>query len=375
MATITYTVTVATGTNQYSANANKFYINGEVSPVLELKEGNTYKFDQSDSTNGTGGGHPLRFSATANGTWGTPPGGTAGTGVEYTTGVTTNGTPGTAGAYTQIVVAPVATTGAPVLFYYCSNHSGMGNTALTPPPTSGQTFFNPTMDEVIEEAFERTSMRGTRTGFQLRSARRSLNIMFQEWANRGVHLWKIKLAKIPLVQGQAEYSYATDSTNFPNDLDEVLEAYYRNNSEPTAPQDIALTKIDRSAYSQTPNKLAQGTPSQYYAQRKLNPSIFLYTTPSASVSDATTPSNYQFCFYYMARIQDTGAYTNTADVVNRFYPCMMSGLAYYLSLKFDPERTPALERTYESEMLRALDADNQGTSSFISPQTFYGDGV
>ncbi len=190
-----------------------------------------------------------------------------------------------------------------------------------------------------------------------------------------VHLWKIKLAKIPLVQGQAEYSYATDSTNFPNDLDEVLEAYYRNNSEPTAPQDIALTKIDRSAYSQTPNKLAQGTPSQYYAQRKLNPSIFLYTTPSASVSDATTPSNYQFCFYYMARIQDTGAYTNTADVVNRFYPCMMSGLAYYLSLKFDPERTPALERTYESEMLRALDADNQGTSSFISPQTFYGDGV
>jgi hypothetical protein len=375
MATITYTVTVATGTNQYSANANKFYINGEVSPVLELKEGNTYKFDQSDSTNGTGGGHPLRFSATANGTWGTPPGGTAGTGVEYVTGVTTNGTPGTAGAYTQIVVAPVATTGAPVLFYYCSNHSGMGNTALTTPPTSGQTFFNPTMDEVIEEAFERTSMRGTRTGFQLRSARRSLNIMFQEWANRGVHLWKIKLAKIPLVQGQAEYSYATDSTNFPNDLDEVLEAYYRNNSDATAPQDIALTKIDRSAYSQTPNKLAQGTPSQYYAQRKLNPSIFLYTTPSASVSDATTPSNYQFCFYYMARIQDTGAYTNTADVVNRFYPCMMSGLAYYLSLKFDPERTPALERTYESEMLRALDADNQGTSSFISPQTFYGDGV
>ena len=375
MATITYTVTVATGTNQYSANANKLYINGEVSPVLELKEGNTYKFDQSDSTNGTGGGHPLRFSATANGTWGTPPGGTAGTGVEYTTGVTTNGTPGTAGAYTQIVVAPVATTGAPVLFYYCSNHSGMGNTALTTPPTSGQTFFNPTMDEVIEEAFERTSMRGTRTGFQLRSARRSLNIMFQEWANRGVHLWKVKLAKVPLVQGQAEYSFATDSTNFPNDLDEVLEAYYRNNSEPTAPQDIALTKIDRSAYSQTPNKLAQGTPSQYYAQRKLNPSIFLYTTPSASVSDATTPSNYQFCFYYMARIQDTGAYTNTADVVNRFYPCMMSGLAYYLSLKFDPERTPALERTYESEMLRALDADNQGTSSFISPQTFYGDGV
>ena len=176
MATITYTVTVATGTNQYSASANKFYINGEVSPVLELQEGNTYIFDQSDSTNGTGGAHPLRFSATANGTWGTAPGG--GAGVEYTTGVTTSGTPGNAGAYTQIVVAPVQTVGAPVLFYYCSNHSGMGNTALTTPPTSGETFFNPSMDEIIEEAFERTNMRGTRTGFQLRSARRSLNILF-----------------------------------------------------------------------------------------------------------------------------------------------------------------------------------------------------
>ena len=291
MATITYTVTVAAGTNQYSASANKFYINGEVSPVLELQEGNTYIFDQSDSTNGTGGGHPLRFSATANGTWGTAPGG--GAGVIYTTGVTTTGTPGNAGANTTIVVAPVQNVGAPVLFYYCSNHSGMGNTALTTPPTSGETFFNPSMDEIIEEAFERTNMRGTRTGYQLRSARRSLNIMFSEWANRGIHLWKIKLAKIPLIQGQAEYSFATDSVNFPNDLDEVLEAYYRNNSTPTAPQDVALTKIDRSQYSQTPNKLTKGTPSQYYAQRKLNPSIFLYATPSSSISSTTTPSIFQ----------------------------------------------------------------------------------
>ena len=77
----------------------------------------------------------------------------------------------------------------------------------------------------------------------------------------------------------------------------------------------------------------------------------------------------------MAQIEDPGAYTNTSDVVNRFYPCMMSGLAYYLSMKYSPERTQELERIYESEFLRALDADNQGTSTFISPQTFYGDGV
>ena len=362
MATITYKVTVATGTNKYGTG-NKYYLNGEANVVLYLQEGNTYIFDQSDSTNST---HRIAFSTTDNGSWG---GGT-----EYTTGVTVTGSAGTDGK-TTINVAPVRTTGAPYLFYYCVNHSGMGNNALTISPTSGETEFNPQIDEIIEEAYERTGVLGTRTGYQLRSARRSLNILFQEWGNRGIHLWKVKLAKVPLVEGQAEYSFASDSENFPSDISDVLEAYYRNNSDATAPQDIALTKIDRSTYSQTPNKLAKGTPSQYYVERKLNPSIFLYTTPSASVSDSTTPSNFQFCFYYLSKIQDVGAYNNTSDVINRFYPCMISGLSYYLSQKVSPERSAELERRYESEMLRALDADNQGTSSFISPQTFYGDGV
>jgi hypothetical protein len=361
MATITYTVTVATGTTQYGTG-NKYYINGELAPVLYLQEGNTYIFDQSDSTNDT---HQLAFSTNPNND----------PAASYTTGVTSTGTPGTSGAKTTIVVAPVKKTGAPVLFYYCTLHSGMGHAAQTISPTSGEAEYNPQIDEIIEEAYERTGVLGTRTGYQLRSARRSLNVMFQEWGNRGVHLWKVKLAKIPLVEGQAEYNFASDSTNFPEDIDSVLEAYYRNNSTTTAPVDVALTKIDRSAYSATPNKLAKGTPSQYYVERKLNPSIFLYTTPSSSVSSTTTPSSFQFCFYYLARIQDAGSYNYTSDIVNRFYPCMMSGLAYYLSQKVSPERSGELERRYESEMLRALDADNQGTSSFISPQTFYGDGV
>jgi hypothetical protein len=364
VATITYTVTVATGTNQYGTG-NKFYINGELAPVLYLQEGNTYIFDQSDTSNATGGSQVLSFSTNPNNS---PV-------AAYTTGVTSTGTPGNAGANTTIVVAPVRTTGAPLLFYYSTVTAGMGNTAQTISPTSETTEFNPQMDDIIEEAFERTGVRGTRTGYQLRSARRSLNIMFQEWGNRGVHLWKVKLAKIPLVQGQAEYSYASDSANFPDDISTVLEAYYRNNSTTTAPQDIALTQISRSQYSQTPNKLTQGTPSQYYVARRLNPSIFLYATPSSSVSSTTTPSSFQFCFYYLSKIQDVGAYNNTSDVVNRFYPCMMSGLAYYLSLKYSPDRSQELERRYESELLRALDADNQGTSTFISPQTFYGDGV
>ena len=365
MATITYTVTVATGTNKYGTG-NKYYINGEANVVLYLQEGNTYIFDQSDNSNNT---HQIAFSTTDNGAWATP------AGTAYTTGVTSTGTPGTAGAKTTFNVAPVRTTGAPLLFYYCTNHSGMGNTAQTIAPTSEATEFNPQVDEIIEEAFERTGVRGTRTGYQLRSARRSLNIMFQEWANRGVHLWKVKLAKVPLVEGQAEYNFASDSVNFPDDIDSVLEAYYRNNSTTTAPVDVSLTKIDRSAYSQTANKLTKGTPSQYYVERKLNPTVFLYATPSSSVSSTSTPSSFQFCFYYLSKIQDVGAYNNTSDVVNRFYPCMMSGLAYYLSLKYSPDMSQELERRYESELLRALDADNQGTSTFISPQTFYGDGV
>ena len=177
MATITYTVTVATGTTQYGTG-NRFYINGELAPVLYLQEGNTYIFDLSDSTNDT---HQLAFSTNPNND----------PAASYTTGVTSTGTPGTSGAKTTIVVAPVKKTGAPVLFYYCTAHSGMGNAAQTIAPTSGVTEYNPQIDDIIEEAYARTGVLGTRTGYQLRSARRSLNILFSEWGNRGVHLWKI----------------------------------------------------------------------------------------------------------------------------------------------------------------------------------------
>ena len=237
--------------------------------------------------------------------------------------------------------------------------------------TSGTTAFDLPIDEIIEEAFERTGMRGNRTGYQLKSARRSLNIMFSEWGNRGVHLWKIKQATIPLVEGQAEYNYANDNTNFPQDISDVLEAFVRNNSTATAPIDTTLTKIDRSAYAALANKLSKGTPSQYYVQRTVAPSIFLFQTPSSSFSGA----NFQLKFFYVARIQDAGAYTNESDVVYRFIPCMTAGLSYYLSLKYSPETVQANKLIYEDEFKRALDEDGQRTSTFITPQTFYGDGV
>ena len=237
--------------------------------------------------------------------------------------------------------------------------------------TSGTTSFDLSIDDIIEEAYERTSVRGMRTGYHLKNARRSLNILFSEWGNRGIHLWKVKLASVPLVQGQAEYNYANDNTNFPTDINDVLEAYIRNNSTATAPVDTSLSKIDRSDYAALPNKLSQGTPSQYYVQRTTSPSVYLYQTPSSSFSGAS----YQLKFYYLARIEDAGAYTNTADVAYRFIPSMVSGLAYYLSMKVSPELTQNLKLIYEDELKRALDEDGQRTSLFISPQTFYGDGV
>ena len=248
--------------------------------------------------------------------------------------------------------------------------------------TSGTTAFNPSIDEIIEEAYERTNVRGTRTGYQLRSARRSLNILLAEWGNRGVNLWKVKLGSVPLVEGQAEYNYPNDNTNFPTDLSDILEVYVRNNTTATAPVDTALDKIGRSTYSALPNKLAKGTPSQYYMQRQAyvynaavaitaSPNLFLYTTPSSSFSGAS----YLVQFYYMGKIEDVGAYTNTSDTIFRFYPALISGLAYYLSMKYSPEQTPALKLIYEDEMLRAMQADGEQTSVYITPQTFYGDGV
>jgi len=248
--------------------------------------------------------------------------------------------------------------------------------------TSGTTAFNPSIDEIIEEAYERTNVRGTRTGYQLRSARRSLNILLSEWGNRGISLWKIKLATIPLVEGQAEYNYPNDNTNFPTDISDILEAYVRNNTTSTAPVDTAIDKIGRSTYSALPNKLSKGTPSQYYFQRQAyvrnasdviisSPNLFLYTTPSSSFSGA----NYLVRFYYMAKLEDVGAYTNTSDTIYRFYPALISGLAYYLSIKYSPDRTDSLRLLYEDELLRALNEDGQETSSYITPQTFYGDGV
>ena len=242
--------------------------------------------------------------------------------------------------------------------------------------TSGTTTFDKTfsIDEIIEEAFERLGQQDV-TGYQLKTSRRSLNIMLQEWGNRGIHYWEIAELDLDLVQGQSEYKFfrstadGTSATSNPNGvygMSDVLEAQLRNNRTATNQSDSPMTKVDRSTYAAFSNKLSQGTPNQYWVQRFIDHvSISVYPTP-----DSTNASK-DMHFYYIKRIQDVGDYTNATDMPFRFVPCMVSGLAYYLSMKYAPQMTQQMKLLYEDELARALQEDGSASSTFITPKAYY----
>ena len=242
--------------------------------------------------------------------------------------------------------------------------------------TSGTTTFDKTfsIDEIIEEAFERLGQQDV-TGYQLKTSRRSLNIMLQEWGNRGIHYWEIGELDLDLIQGQSEYKFfrstadGTSATSNPNGvygMSDVLEAQLRNNRTATNQSDSPMTKVDRSTYAAFSNKLSQGTPNQYWVQRFIDHvSISVYPTP-----DATNASK-DIHFYYIKRIQDVGAYTNATDMPFRFVPCMVSGLTYYLSMKYAPQLTQQMKLIYEDEFQRALQEDGSASSTFITPKAYY----
>ena len=234
--------------------------------------------------------------------------------------------------------------------------------------TSGTTTFEKgfSISDIVEEAYERLGIQGV-SGYQLKSARRSLNILFQEWANRGLHYWEVANNNITLVADQATYTMfrsTTDGTSSATavyGVDDILEASYRNSNV-----DTPLTKINRSQYQALSNKTSTGTPSQYFVQRFIDKiTITLYLTPGSS--EAGKFLNY----YYVKRIQDAGDYTNDADVPYRFVPCMTAGLAYYLAIKNAPERVQMLKMLYEDELQRALQEDGSSSSTFISPKVYY----
>ena len=242
--------------------------------------------------------------------------------------------------------------------------------------TSGTTTFdkNFSIEEIIEDAFERIGLNAV-AGYQLKSARRSLNILFQEWGNRGIHYWEIDELDLDLIEGQAEYDFfrssddGTSATSTPNGvygMSDVLEAQLRSNRTQTTQSDSPMTKVDRSTYAAFSNKLSKGTPNQYWVERFIDKvRIHIYPTP-----DSTNASK-DMHFYFIKRIQDVGDYTNATDVPFRFVPCMVSGLAYYLAQKYKPELIQAMKLVYEDELARALAEDGSASSTYITPKAYY----
>ena len=243
--------------------------------------------------------------------------------------------------------------------------------------TSGTTTFDKTfaIDEIVEEAHERIGLQNV-AGYQLKSARRSLNVLFQEWGNRGIHYWEIGSTNIDLIEGQAEYKFFRSSddgtsatTTSPASvygMSDVLEAQLRSNRTQTTQADSPMTKVDRSTYGGFSNKLSKGTPNQYWVQRFIDHvSVSVYPTPDSSNASK------DMHIYYIKRIQDVGDYTNATDVPFRFVPCMISGLAFYLAQKYKPQIVQAMKLYYEDELARALAEDGSASSTYITPKAYY----
>ena len=243
--------------------------------------------------------------------------------------------------------------------------------------TSGTATFDKTfsIDEIVEEAFERIGLQSV-AGYQLKNARRSLNVLFQEWGNRGIHYWEIDETNLDLIEGQSDYDFfrssddGTSATTTPSNgiygMSDVLEAQLRSNRTQTTQADSPMTKVDRSTYAAFSNKLSKGTPNQYWVERFIDKvRIHVYPTP-----DSTNASK-DMHFYFIKRIQDAGDYTNASDVPFRFVPCMVSGLAYYLAQKYAPDRIQTQKLLYEDELARALAEDGSASSTYITPKAYY----
>ena len=247
--------------------------------------------------------------------------------------------------------------------------------------TSGTVTFDKTfaVDEIIEEAYERIGLLSV-SGYQLKTARRSLNILFQEWGNRGLHYWEVGNTNIDLVEGQAEYTFyraSSDGTSSTTNggtsgsstygVADILEATYRTGRTETTQADSALTKTDRATYSGLANKLSKGTPSRYFVQRLIDKTtITVY--PTADSSNASKDIH----FYYLKRIQDVDStYTDATDLPYSIVPCMVSGLAFYLSQKVNPQLTQTMKLYYEDELARALSEDGSAASTYITPKNYY----
>ncbi len=212
--------------------------------------------------------------------------------------------------------------------------------------TSGSQDFKLDVAELIEEAYELIGLE-MRTGYDARKARRSLNIMFQDWTNRGINLWKVVQVSQTMTSGTANYAMNA------YDID-VLEAVVRRSGI-----DYSLDRITREDYLNLPNKAQTGRPTQLYVERTATPSFYVWPTPENSTDVVIT--------YRVQRIQDADTLTNDVDVPSRFIPAMVSGLAYYMALKNAPDRAQGMKMILEDDFARAANEDTERGSLRIRP--------
>jgi len=224
--------------------------------------------------------------------------------------------------------------------------------------TTGTTTFDLDLNAVVEEAFERAGAE-LRTGYDLRTARRSLNLLLAEWANRGVNLWTVEEGSIPMVQGTGNYA-------LPSDTIDIMDFVMRTGTG-TSQSDISVSRISLSTFASIPNKNTQGRPIQVWVDRQLaNPEINVWPVPDKS-------STYTFVYWKLRRLEDAGNGINTQDVPFRFLPCLVAGLAYYLSLKL-PDALPRidmLKASYEEQWKMAADEDREKADIRLAPRISY----
>ncbi len=216
--------------------------------------------------------------------------------------------------------------------------------------TSNSIDFELDVVEYIEEAFERCGLE-VRTGYDLQTAKRSLNLMLAEWANRGLNQWTIEQRTQALTTSDSDYSLGTD-------VIDILSAVVRRSGT-----DFSMSRVSRDTYLAIPNKTTTGRPTQFFLDRQITPNLKIWPTPENS----TDVIHYDA----LTRIQDADGATNTMEIPFRFYPCLTAGLAYYISMKKAPDRIQLLKTVYEEEFERAMGEDRDRSSFTVTPQLNY----
>lgn len=223
--------------------------------------------------------------------------------------------------------------------------------------TSGTKTFELDVSDYIEEAFERCGV-DVRTGYEMRTARRSLNLLLAEWANRGLNQWTIEEEILTVDSSSESYPLAAATID-------VISAIVRfpNGSGTSSQTDLTLDRVSREYYLNIPNKLTPGRPVQYFVDRQITPVLYLWPIPN---------QQYYIVMNKLVRMDDAAAGANTLAIPFRFYPCLAAGLAYYISLKKAPERTQMLRASYEEEFQRAAGEDRDRAGLKLTPvQNFY----